>query len=178
MSLEALLIVLMAGTESSGRCAISAPCCTRAWSGSRRRSASTRCWRQRRCRGRTRGRRATVRSRHRVRRRALRLSGRARCGDDGLSFEVMPATRIGIVGPSGRGNPIGRGLLLRLYDPQSGPCASAATISRARSGAARARSRSCGRTPICFTAPSRTICASASRTRRRPSRGRARRQRA
>lgn len=44
MELTSLIIILMLGSRSSGRCASCARCCTRAWSACRRPRASTRSW--------------------------------------------------------------------------------------------------------------------------------------
>ena len=46
--------------------------------------------------------------------------GGRRAAHQGLSFEVEPGERVGIVGPSGSGKSSIVRLLLRLYDPQSG----------------------------------------------------------
>ncbi len=46
--------------------------------------------------------------------------GRRRAAHQGLSFVVEPGERVGIVGPSGSGKSSIVRLLLRLYDPQSG----------------------------------------------------------
>ncbi|HUK11439.1 MAG TPA: thiol reductant ABC exporter subunit CydC [Stellaceae bacterium] len=51
---------------------------------------------------------------------AFSYPGRRRAAHDGLSFSVAAGERVGIVGPSGSGKSSIARLLLRLYDPQVG----------------------------------------------------------
>ena len=89
----------------------------------------------------------------------------------GLSFSVAPGERVGIVGPSGAGKSSIVRLLLAPVRPAIGKrCASAARICATLdpSGAPPAHRHRARRTPTCSTAPSRTTCASAGPTRRKP----------
>jgi len=78
---------------------------------------------------------------------------------DGVSFSLAAGERVGVVGPSGSGKSTIARLLLQLYTAQEGVV---------KIGGIDIRTLDL-RTPISSTARSRTICVSARRTRRRPS---------
>ena len=126
MSIQALLIVLMAGTEVFRPLRDLRTVLHRAWSANRPPPASTRCSPPNRWSP------AAARPAGDQPRRSLptiafedvcfAYPGGRGAAHDGLSFTVAAGEKIGIVGPSGSGKSSVARLLLRLFDPQRARC--------------------------------------------------------
>ena len=85
---------------------------------------------------------------------------------EGLNFSLAPGERVGVVGTSGAGKSSVVRMLLRFYDPQSGAVRiGGQDLRELIQSTCAARSRSWRKTHICSTGPSKTICDSAARTR-------------